>query len=62
METNAIIVNNYILILSNEKLYKMFSNEDIIKMQKYVYTYTKRCLEAIDENNLRNDRNFTGYR
>ncbi len=46
MEYNAIIVNNYINILSNQQLMSLFSQEEILKMQIYV----KRAIS----NELRN--------
>ena len=46
MEYNAIIVNNYINILSNQQLMSLFSQDEILKMQIYV----KRAIS----NELRN--------
>lgn len=36
MDYNAVTVNNYINILSNQQLMSLFSQEEIYKMQAYV--------------------------
>ena len=46
MDNNAITINNYINILSNQQLMSLFSQEEIYKMQIYV--------KKIISNELRN--------
>ena len=53
MEYNAIIVNNYINILSNQQLMSLFSQEEILKMQIYVKRAISNELsnQSLDEMN-----------
>lgn len=53
MEYNAIIVNNYINILSNQQLMSLFSQEEILKMQIYVKKAISNELrnQSLDEMN-----------
>jgi len=58
MDNNAITINNYINILSNQQLMSLFSQEEIYKMQIYVKKFISNELrnQSLDEFNYESDQ------
>ena len=58
MDNNAITINNYINILSNQQLMSLFSQEEIYKMQIYVKKFISNELrnQSLDEFNYESEQ------